>query len=66
MSGIAARRFGALPGADETIFENHLAPWIGRFFTDLERAEGAKFYRSVGTLGRIFIDIETEAFALPS
>ena len=66
MSGIAARRFGTPPGADETIFENHLAPWIGRFFTDLERAEGAKFYRSVGTLGRIFIDIETEAFALPS
>ena len=66
MSGIAAWRFGTPPGADETIFENHLAPWIGRFFTDLERAEGAKFYRSVGTLGRIFIDIETEAFALPS
>ena len=66
MSGIAAKRFGSLPGADEKIFENHLAPWIGRFFTDLERAEGAKFYRSVGMLGRIFIDIETEAFSLPS
>jgi hypothetical protein len=23
-------------------------------------------YRRVGTLGRVFIDIETEAFALPS
>jgi TorA maturation chaperone TorD len=66
MSGIAGRRFGMLPGADEKIFENHLAPWIGRFFTDLEGAEEAKFYRSVGTLGRIFIDIESEAFALPS
>jgi TorA maturation chaperone TorD/DNA-binding transcriptional regulator YdaS (Cro superfamily) len=66
MSGIASRRFGSLPGADEKIFENHLAPWIGRFFNDLERAEAAKFYRSVGMLGRIFIDIETEAFSLPS
>ncbi len=55
-----------MPGADETIFENHLAPWIGRFFTDLERADAANFYRSVGTLGRVFIDIETEAFSLPS
>jgi TorA maturation chaperone TorD len=66
MSGLASRRLGAPAGADETIFENHMAPWIGRFFTDLERADAAKFYRSVGTLGRVFIDVETEAFSLPS
>jgi TorA maturation chaperone TorD len=48
------------------MFETHLAPWIGRFFADLEHAEEADFYRKVGTLGRQFIDIETEAFALPS
>ena len=48
------------------LFEQHLAPWIGRFFADLERAEAADFYRRVGTLGRVFIEIETEAFALPS
>ena len=46
-------------------FEKHLAPWIGRFFADLETAEHAEFYRPVGTLGRLFIGIETEAFALP-
>ena len=40
--------------------------WIGRFFADLERAEAADFYRRIGTLGRVFIDIETEAFALPA
>jgi TorA maturation chaperone TorD len=66
MSGLAARRLSAQPGADEKVFEKHLAPWIGRFFTDLERAEAAKFYRAVGTFGRTFIDIETEAFSLPS
>ena len=66
MSGLASRRFPAPAGSDEKMFENHLAPWIGRFFTDLERAEAAKFYRAVGTLGRTFIDIETEAFSLPS
>ena len=66
MSGLASRHLSAAPGADEKIFENHLAPWIGRFFNDLERAEAAKFYRSVGALGRVFIDIETEAFSLPS
>lgn len=66
MSGLSAGRFGTLPGADQKIFESHLAPWIGRFFTDLERAEAAKFYRAVGALGRTFIDIEAEAFSLPS
>jgi len=64
MSGIAGRRFPAPAGADRQMFEKHLAPWIGRFFTDLERAEAADFYRRVGTLGRVFIDIESEAFAL--
>ncbi len=66
MAGLVSRRFQAPAGADREMFEAHLAPWIGRFFADLERAETADFYRQVGTLGRVFIDIETEAFALPS
>ncbi len=41
-----------------------IEPWAGRFFADLEGAQGAAFYRSVGTLGRVFVEIETEAFAL--
>jgi hypothetical protein len=35
---------------------------MGRMFADLEKAEAAKFYRSVGMLGRLFMEIETEAF----
>lgn len=66
MAGLASRRLGAPAGSDEQFFEKHLAPWIGRFFVDLERASAAQFYRHVGTLGRVFMDIETEAFALPS
>ena len=54
------------PAPISRLFEKHLAPWIGRFFADLERAEAADFYRRVGTLGRVFMEIETEAFALPS
>jgi hypothetical protein len=37
-----------------------------RFFSDLEQAEAADFYRRVGTLGRVFMTIERQAFALPS
>jgi TorA maturation chaperone TorD len=65
MAGLVSRRF-PLPGADRALFEEHLAPWIGRFFADLERAEAADFYRRLGTLGRMFMEIETEAFALPA
>jgi TorA maturation chaperone TorD len=66
MAGVLNGRFAAAPGSDRLLFEKHLAPWIGRFFDDLERAKSAEFYRAVGALGRAFIDIETEAFALPA
>ena len=66
MAGLIDGGLPAPPGTDQRIFERHLQPWIGRFFADLERVEQAKLYRHVGTLGRVFVDIETEAFALPS
>ena len=66
MAGLIGGQLPAAAGTDQQIFEKHLAPWIGRFFADLERAEGADFYRRVGMLGRLFMEIETEAFALPS
>jgi len=65
MAGLIAQRFPAPEGAQRRLFDKHMAPWIGRFFTDLERADAAEFYRHVGTAGRVFIDIETQAFALP-
>ena len=66
MAGLAGGRFPGPDGAERALFEQHLAPWIGRFFSDLERAEAADFYRRIGTLGRVFIEIETNAFALPT
>jgi TorA maturation chaperone TorD len=65
MAGLASRRFPAPPGADREMFERHLAPWIERFFADLEQADAADLYRPIGTLGRVFTQIESEAFALP-
>jgi TorA maturation chaperone TorD len=66
MSGLASRRLPAPAGSDRVIFEKHMVPWIGRLFADMERAEAAPFYSRVGTLGRVFTDIEIEAFGLPS
>jgi TorA maturation chaperone TorD len=50
---------------ERELFEKHLAPWMGRFFGDLEHAKHAEFYRHVGALGRLFLEIETEALGLP-
>src|SRR5262249_49686734 len=36
MAGLVSHRFQARAGADRELFEQHLAPWIGRFFADLE------------------------------
>ncbi len=65
MAGLAGGIIAAPDGADRDFFERHLSPWIKRVFIDLEQAKSADFYASVGALGRTFIDIEAEAFALP-
>lgn len=62
MAGLAAARFQASPEVQRSFFEKHVSRWIGRLFADMERAQSAKFYQSVGTLGRVFLEIETEAF----
>jgi TorA maturation chaperone TorD len=66
MAGIVGGKFDAPDGADQALFEQHLAPWLGRFFADLERADAAGLYRRIGAVGRLFMSIESEAFALPS
>jgi TorA maturation chaperone TorD/DNA-binding transcriptional regulator YdaS (Cro superfamily) len=62
MAKLAGARFSSLPQAQHAFFEKHVSCWMGRLFADMEEAENAKFYRSVGTLGRVFLEIEAEAF----
>jgi TorA maturation chaperone TorD len=64
MAGLASGELPGPAGSDRLIFEKHMAPWIGRFFADIEAASAARFYRHVGTFGRLFQQIESEAFAL--
>jgi TorA maturation chaperone TorD len=65
MSGLAGGTITAPVGTDREMFDHHLAPWIGRFFSDLERAASADFYSRVGLLGLTFVRLETQAFLLP-
>jgi TorA maturation chaperone TorD len=65
MAGLAGGAIPAPAGTDREFFDDHLAPWIARFFSDLGQAASAGFYASVGMLGRTFIEIETQGFLLP-
>jgi TorA maturation chaperone TorD len=66
MASVAGGHIAIPAEAERAFFEEHLAPWMGRFFADLERAAQADLYARVGTVGRVFIEIETKAFALPA
>jgi TorA maturation chaperone TorD len=66
MAGLIRSEIPAPVDADRQFFQAHLAPWIRRFFVDLENIKSAAFYARVGSLGRVFIDIETKAFSLSS
>jgi TorA maturation chaperone TorD len=65
MAGLIGGRFPATVENERQVFQKHLAPWIGRFFADLAVSEAGDFYRHVGVVGRLFIEIETEGFAVP-
>jgi TorA maturation chaperone TorD len=64
MSGFASGRFDASAADESCFFAAHVAPWASQLFADLEQAEAAKFYRAVASVGRLFIGIEAEGFAM--
>jgi TorA maturation chaperone TorD len=64
MSGLARGEFEADFAEQARFFERHLKPWASRMFADLEISGSAKFYRAVGRVGRVFMELEAEAFTL--
>ena len=66
MAGLISGAFGAPVDLEtqQRFFDRHLAPWARLFFEDLEGADSARFYKSVGTVGRLFMEIETTAFEM--
>ncbi len=47
-------------------FKDHIEPWAGRFFEDLQSASNANFYRTVGFFGAAFIEFESDLLARTS
>jgi TorA maturation chaperone TorD len=64
MAGLARGDFEAEFAEQARFFERHLKPWAARMFADLEMAQSARFYRAVGRAGRVFMELESEAFTL--
>lgn len=65
-AGLVAGAFAAEPEEAAPFFTRHIRPWAARMFADLEKAEGAGFYRTVGRLGRLAVEIEAAAADLPA
>lgn len=66
MAGLITGRYGA-PADIETqreFYTSHIEPWAVHFFKDLEAAQLSKLYQPVGAIGRLFIEIETNAFSM--
>lgn len=51
------------PVAGSEFFARHLAPWGASFFADLERANAARLYRPIGTIGRLMVELDRQGFA---
>ena len=64
MAGLARGDFEAEFAEQARFFERHLKPWAARMFADLEISQPARFYRAVGRVGRVFMELESEAFTL--
>lgn len=50
--------------AQRQFFNKHIGPWAGHFYADLEGAKNSVFYAPVGTVGRLFMEIESEGFRM--
>jgi TorA maturation chaperone TorD len=64
MGGLVGSRLATATKVQQQFFVTQLASWIERFFAELERADAADLYCYVGTVGRLFIETETEVVAM--
>ncbi len=67
MAGLILGSFakGRVSLADQrAFFDAHIGCWAPKFFEDLEAAKSAAFYMPVGRIGRLFMEIEQQAFEM--
>lgn len=66
MHAIIVGRFGETVSlrAQHQFFHKHINSWSATFFDDLENAQAANLYKPVGRMGKLFLEIEGEAFGM--
>ena len=66
MSGLIRGRFGRRYSIAEqaTFFRKHIEPWADLLMRDIEAAKTVVFFAPVGTIGRAFLEIESQAFSM--
>lgn len=66
MAGLIDGSFGApLPLLEQKqFFESHIGGWAPIFFRDLEIAKASALYAALGSVGRVFMEIEDGSFAM--
>ena len=58
MAIISQKTSGCSYRIQSGFFEQHIAPWMGIFFKELQSAKSAGFYRTVGRFGLSFLESE--------
>ncbi len=66
MCGLITGAYGkpADLATQQRFFDVHIGSWVPQFFEDLQAAKAAAFYTPVGTIGRLFMDVEAQAFKM--
>ena len=66
MHAMIVGRFGEMVSLREQnrFFRKHIDSWSTKFFEDLETAKSAGLYKPVGRIGKLFLEIEGEAFEM--
>lgn len=66
MSGIIDGKYGTAYDLDEQreFFNKHVGSWAKHFMSDLEGAKASILYAAIGTIGRLFLEIEEVAFTM--
>jgi TorA maturation chaperone TorD len=65
MAMISAGNCAAPVEVQAGFFSRHIAPWMGRFFRDMQQAPSARFYRAVGQLGEQYVALEGQYLDAP-
>ena len=66
MGGLIRGDYGRTYSVAEqgTFFAKHIEPWGQLLMRDIEEAQTAIFFAPVGTMGRVFLEIESKAFEM--